>query len=197
MPGEWGWAGFADLGGNDRKLTYRLTCTAAGPALVRYVATTSNGQTKTVSLFGGAAWMEVVLSDPAEYYWDFDTPKNFAADGPTPGQYLFSTGATGPVGRAVDGVAAQVRAHGAFWAIKWNPARLALGLVTPDAPATLKIAPGGGSGGVGIEGSPPTAHFVTYAGLLESEPRLVMQRLRQTLAFRDPPAVTVHAVQER
>jgi hypothetical protein len=197
MPGEKGWAGFADLGGSDRKLTYRLTCTAAGPALVRYVATTSSGQTKTVSLFGGAAWIEVALSEPAEYYWDFDNPKNFAADGPSPGQYLFSTGATGAVGRTTDGVAAQVRCQGASWAVKWNPARLALGLVTPDAPATLKIAPGGGAGGVGIEGSSPTAHFVTYAGLLQSEPRLVMERLRQTLAFRDPPAVTVHGVQER
>jgi hypothetical protein len=94
-------------------------------------------------------------------------------------------------------VAAQVKAQGAFWAVKWNPARLALGLVTPDAPATLKIAPGGGAGGVGIEGSSPATHFVTYAGLLESEPRLVIERLRQALAFRDPPAVTVHAVQER
>ena len=49
-------------------------------------------------------------SEPTPIYWDFDDPKNFAADGPTPGTWLFSNGQSGPVGREADGVPAQVKA---------------------------------------------------------------------------------------
>ena len=37
----------------------------------------------------------------------------------------------------------------------------------------------------------------SYGGLLDAEPRAVMQRLQQTLAFRNPPLVSLHALQPR
>jgi hexosaminidase len=194
-PGETGWAGFSDAGLDHRNVQHTLTCTARGPALVRYQCTAPTGQVKTISLFAGCSWMEVVLSEPISYYWDFDDPKNFAAEFATPGQYLFSTGATGTVGRHADGVKAQVKAAGAQWAIKFNQQKLAVGMALPETPAVMGVAPGSGAGGVGIEGSIPASHFVTFAGILSSDAKETMTRLQQTLDFRNPPEVVLYALQ--
>ena len=98
MPGESTWEGFSDLHPL-RSTLYTLNCTADGPAMVEYECRDSSGHTKMVRLYGGASWLDVLLSEPTSGYWDFDAPKNFAADGPTPGQWLFSDGRTGAVGR--------------------------------------------------------------------------------------------------
>ena len=185
MPGEDSWSGFADLGGELRQSVNQVTCVAEGPARVRYQFTDGVNMEKTISLFGGCAWIEVLLSDPVGYYWDFDNPQNFAADGPTPGKYLFSNGATGAVGREADGVPAQVKADSVNWGVKWNEQQLALGLITPEVAARFVIAPGAGAGGVGIEGSPAASHFITFAGQLDAEPAITMQRLCQTLDLRE------------
>ncbi|MHB8969412.1 MAG: glycoside hydrolase family 20 zincin-like fold domain-containing protein [Pirellulaceae bacterium] len=197
MPGTSDWAGFSDLGGGYRHAVSTLTCVAKGPALVRYQCSDSLGMDKTISLFGGCSWMEVMLSDPVAYYWDFDNPQNFAADGPTPGKYLFSTGVTGSVGREADAVAAQVKADNVQWAIKFADDRLALGLATPETTARFVVAPGAGAGGVGIEGAPPVGHCVTFAGLLDAEPAITMERLRQTLDLRNQPGVILHIVEKK
>ena len=197
MPGETGWAGFSDIAEGHRDTPHNLACTARGPALVRYVCTDPAGMVKTISVFGGTSWMEVVLNEPVGHYWDFDNPRNFAADGPTPGTYLFSTGATGPVGKEADGVPAQVKAAGAFWGIKYNAEKIALGIATPEAAANHHVAPGAGAGGVGIEASAAAAHFVTFAGRLAAEPAETMRRLQQTLDFRNQPLITVGALEAR
>ncbi len=197
MPGETGWAGFSDLGGVHRSPKSVLVCVARGPALVRFRATEPGGLVKHVGLFGGASWMEVVLSEGVSYYWDFDNPKNFAADGPSPGKYLFSNGLTGAVGKQSQGVAAQVGAPGAFWGIKFNDQRLALGLLSPEGGVRFRLAPGAGAGGVGVESSNEASHYVTFAGLLEADPAQTMTRLRNALNFKTQPVVILHAVQGR
>ena len=194
-PGETGWAGFSDAGHDHRDIQHSLVCVARGPALVRYQCTAPTGQVKTLSLYASTSWMEVVLAEAVSYYWDFDDPKNFAAEFSTPGKYLFCSGAGGPVGKHADGVPAQVKAHGVHWGIKFNDQKLALGLATPETAAHFCIAPGSGAGGVGIEGSTPASHFVTYGGLLETEPAATMSRLLRTLDFRNPPQVAVHAIE--
>ena len=193
-PGVTGWSGFSDLGGEHRSAQNSLICLARGPAMVRYRCVEPSGLGKTITLFGGVSWMEVVLDDPASYYWDFDDTKNFASDGPTPGKYLFSNGTTGPVGARADGVRAQVEASGVFWSIKFNPQYLALGLVTPDAATRHHLAPGGGAGGVGAS---PAGHVVTYAGLLQGAPAEAMDDLQKTLSFRNPPEVVLHPIEPR
>lgn len=198
MPGTTGWAGFADMAFGYRTARHELVPRAQGPALVRYDCVEPNsGLVKTISLFAGASWIEVVLSEPAGHYWDFDDPANFAADGPAPGTYLFSTGATGPVGTQAAGVPAQVEEAGAFWGIKWNRGGLALGLATPEVAARHHVAPGAGAGGVGIEESPPAGHFVTFGGVLDGAPGEVMTSLAATLDFRNQPEVVLHGLQER
>jgi hypothetical protein len=197
MPGESGWAGFSDIAAGHRDTPHALACTARGPALVRYVGADPAGLAKTISVFGGASWMEVVLNEPVGHYWDFDNPKNFAADGPTPGTYLFSSGATGPVRKEADGVPGQVAAENVHWGIKFNAQKVAVGLATPETAARHLVAPGAGAGGVGIESSLPAGHFVTFAGLLDAEPAQVMRRLQQTLDFRNQPEVVLGALEAR
>ena len=196
MPGETDWAGFSDLNPH-RNSPYQLTCQARGPAMVEYECNAPSGHTKILRLYGGASWIEVLLNEPASVYWDFDNPKNFAGDGPTPGQWLFSDGQTGLVGREADGVPAQVKAPNAYWGIKHNPDRFALGLVTPETSTLHVIAPGAGAGGVGIEGSTPAPHFVTFAGLLTAPPADTMNRLQTTLDLKRPARVRLHSLQAR
>lgn len=196
MPGETGWAGFGDIGGR-RDSPYRLHCAARGPALVEYRCSDASGHTKSFSLYGGASWIEILLGEPTSIYWDFDDPKNFAADGPTPGTWLFSNGKSGPVGREADGVPAQLKARDTFWGVKYNADKLALGLITPEAATFHHIAPGAGAGGVGIEGSPPAQHFVTFAGRLETSPAETMNRLQTTLDLKRPVEVRLHSLQVR
>jgi len=197
MPGTDGWAGFSDLAQGHRSTKHELVCTAQGPAVVRYVCTDTAGLVKTVRLFAGASWMEVVLAEPTGHYWDFDDPKNFAADGPSPGTYLFSDGKAGPVGKQADGVPAQQRSGNGHWAVKFNRQKLALGLATPEVAAAHLVAPGDSAGGVGIERSTPACHFVTFAGILETEPAETMNRLRQTLDFRNQPELVLYGTEVR
>jgi hexosaminidase len=196
MPGESGWAGFSDLHPH-RGSPYQLSCKAHGPAMVEYECNDPWGHTKILRLYGGASWIEVLLNEPASVYWDFDNPKNFAADGPTPGRWLFSDGQSGRVGREAEGVPAQVKAPNTYWGMKHNPDRLALGLITPETATQYVIAPGAGAGGVGIEGSPPALHFVTFAGLLTAPPAETMNRLQATLDLKRPAGVRLHSVQAR
>ncbi len=196
QPGQGNWAGLADVPGDHRNLPNTLTCTARGPALVQYECRDETGLVKTINVFAGTSWMEVIFNEPVAYFWNFDNPKNFAADGPTPGAYLFSNDKAGPVGKQADGVAAQVKAQ-AHWAVKFNPQKLALGMTTPEAAARFVLAPGSGAGGVGIEGGPPVGHFVTYAGLLTSEPKQQMEQLRNTLDFTKQPEVVLFAVEKK
>jgi hypothetical protein len=196
MPGESGWAGFSDQNPY-RAAAYELSCKAHGPAMVEYECTDPWGHTKILRLYGGANWVEVLLNEPASVYWDFDNPKNFASDGPTPGQWLFSDGRSGLVGRAAEGVPAQVKAPKAYWGIKYRPDRMALGLVTPETATLYVIAPGAGAGGVGIEGSTPAPHFVTVAGVLTAPPAETMNRLQTTLDLNRPAGIRLHSVQAR
>ena len=196
MPGESGWAGFSDLHPH-RGSSYQLSCKAHGPAMVEYECNDPWGHTKILRLYGGASWIEVLLNEPASVYWDFDNPKNFAEDGPTPGQWLFSDGQSGLVGREAEGVPAQVKAPNTYWGLKHNPNRLALGLITPETSALHVVAPGAGAGGVGIESSPSALHFVTFAGVLNAPPAETMNRLQTTLDLKRPAGIRLHSVQAR
>jgi len=196
MPGESDWHGFSDLHPH-RNSPYGLDCRARGPAMVEYESTDQWGHTKILRLYGGANWVEELLNEPATVYWDFDNPRNFASDGPTPGQWLFSDGRSGTVGREADGVPAQVKAPDTYWGIKYNADRWALGLVTPETATLHVIAPGAGAGGVGVEGTPPAVHFVTFAGLLPAPPADTMNRLQATLDLNHPVAVRMHTIQAR
>lgn len=195
QPGETGWSGFSDIMGQLRAAPAQMTCLGAGPAMVRFNCAYASGETKQLTLFAGASWTEEMLSGVEGGYTDYDDPKSFAADGPTPGQYLFSGGEKGLVGKHADGRAAQVHVP-AVWCIKFNDRKMALGLVTPEAATPQCVGPGGGWGGVGVNGKPP-AHVVTFAGLLETEPDVTMKRLQQTLNLRNQPKISLFGLEQR
>lgn len=196
MPGESDWAGFADVNSR-RHNAYELVCKARGPAMVEYECTDTWGDTKVFRLYGHSSWMETWLAEPSTDYWNFDDPKNFSMDGPTPGTRLFSNGRSGAVGLESDGVPAQVKVYSTTWGMKFNADKLALGLITPGQSCTHIVAPGAGAGGVGIENSPPTRHFVTFGGVLTLEPAETMNRLQSTLNLQQPIKVAVHALETR
>ena len=197
MPGQNGWAGFSDMA-THRHCRHSLTCNARGPALVEFQCTDrACGVTKTISLYASASWVETMLSEPTPVYWDFDDPRNFAADGPTPGMWLFSNGRSGKVGPESEGVPAQVKAANTYWGIKYNENKLALGLVTPEVASLHCVAPGAGAGGVGIEGGPPAQHFVTFCGVLEGTPAETMNRLQSTLDLKRRVEVRAYPIQAK
>jgi hypothetical protein len=165
--------------------------------MVEYQFTDADDHAKTIRLYAGASWIEVFLNEPTSLYWDFDNPKNFAADGLSPGTWLFSNGKTGLVGRESDGVPAQVKMANCFWGVKYNSEKLALGLATPGTASFQLIAPGGGAGGVGVENPPPVAHFATFAGILDAPPADTMNRLQNTLNLKRPVEIKLHAIQKR
>ena len=123
---------------------------------------------------------------------------NFAADGPTPGTFLFSSGKTGPTPIAGNSVDLQTREAQTTWAAKFNENGLALGLTTPGHSATFVIGPGGGMGGVGIEHSESRSHFVTWAGMLDGRSiDSIMEAIHQTLDLKNQPKVTLYGKEEK
>jgi hypothetical protein len=72
-----------------------------------------------------------------------------------------------------------------------------LGLVTPETATLYVIAPGAGAGGVGVEGTPPALHFVTFAGLLTASPAVTMNRLQTTLDLNHAAGVRLYSLQAR
>ena len=163
--------------------------------MVEYRCSHATGLGKRIRCYAGSSWIEVDLNEPATYYWDFDDPDHFAADGPSPGKFLFSGGKTGPVAASAAGVSGQVKDSGQRWAAKFLPNKMALGLVTPESEGDFVVGPGAGAGGVGIESSPAVSHFVTYGGPCGESPQRVMDSLARTLNYRNQPAVTLYATQ--
>ena len=197
QPGESGWSGFADMGGDHRSSASRIEILSAGPVLARLRCTNEAGLVKTISVFAGAYWAEVLLNQAVGWFWNYDNTANFAADGPSPGTYLFSDGFTGKVGAEADGLEAQVKRGNVTWCAKTRPDGLLLALLTPEVKGRHVTAPGAGSGGVGIEGSPPVSHFVIVGGAADGPAGETLERLQQTLSLRDQAAVTVYGIQSR
>jgi hypothetical protein len=197
QPGETGWSGFADMSGALRSSPNELRLVQAGPAIVRLECVDESGLTKTVSVYAGQPWVEITLDSPTGWFWNYDDQRLLSAEGEVPAQYLFADGSTGPVGNNSDGVDAQVKRGNVRWGAKFAPDRLLLALLTPEVDARHCIGPGGGWGGVGLEGSPAVSHFVTYGGVCPKDPAATLNLLRQSLDFANQPKVTVYGWERR
>ena len=191
-PGDSDYHGFSDHG--ERSARYELVRLNNGPAMVRYGCYQDGELYKTLSVFAGLSVLDVLLEYPTEYYWDFDAPEIFAADGKTPGTLLFSNGTSGPTARRGNSADLQTWGRGSYWGIKSNASGTALGVATPEEPSDFVIGPGGGMGGVGIQGV-ARSHFVTFAGVLNASPQQTMNRLKETFDLKRQPRVTVYSLQ--
>ena len=195
QPGDTDWAGFADLNGAYRRAPNRLQVLSCGPALVRLRCTDPSGLTKTFSLWQGVPWVEVALSSPSPWLANYDDLAVMSAQSATPGQYLFSDGATGPLRPLTATPDCQARRDQVTWGAKYVPGGPLLALITPEVATSHLVGPGSGMGGPCTDNATPTAHFVIYGGRCPDAPREMLAALQAALDYRHPPLVTVYAVQ--
>jgi hypothetical protein len=189
-PGRGGWAGFADSGFVDRDAPFRIKVEAAGPVMVRLRATSdAAGSEKVFTFYAGLPLAEVMLAGPVGFYWDYDNAENFAADKPHPGTALFSNGHKEPVCKSNETIHAA--ANGVTWGAKIRDDGLLLANITPEVEGNHMTGPGGGWGGVGIEGSAPAAHFITVADKIEGDPAAFLNAIQQTLDMRHQPKLWI------
>ena len=194
-PGDDDYHGFSDHGTAERTVGYDLVCLNKGPAMVRYGCCQNGEICKTLSVYAGLPILDVITTNQTGYYWDFDNPELFAADGETPGKFMFSNGMTGSAPSRGSTIDFQTRGNGSYWGIKYNPSGIALGMATPEGLSDFVIGPGGGMGGVGIQGAART-HFVTFAGLLpDAFPDRMMDRLKETFNLKHQPRVICYLPQ--
>ncbi|MCL2623922.1 MAG: hypothetical protein FWD31_09685, partial [Planctomycetaceae bacterium] len=196
-PGNTSYHGFSDHGHADRSKRFELVCMNNGPAMVRYGCYFDGELVKTLTVYAGMPILDVITSYPTGYYWNFDDPDLFAADGKTPGTYLFSNGKTGPTPPKGASNDLQIKESGVFWAIKTNEQGLMHGMTTPEATSRFVIGPGGNMGGIGIESGDARSHFVTLAGVLaKNTPSGIMDQIRETYNLKNQPVVTQYAQEQ-
>jgi hypothetical protein len=196
-PGESDWAGFADIYGPQRSAVNRIEVLASGPAMVRLKCTGLEGLEKVISVYAGLPWIEVTLNSGQSWFWCYDDIALMGADSPAPATLLFSNGDTGKVKKTAPTSECQERRANVQWGAKFVPGGVLLALITPEAAATHVVGPGDGMGGVGVEGSPPAAHFVIYGGTCPRSPKETLDQLRAGLDYRNQPSVEVYAVQRQ
>jgi len=189
QPGETGWAGFFDVR-EYRSEPFILDCEANGPVLVRYRMKAADGFAKVVSFYGDQPWCEIQLSQPVSYCWNFDDADLMSASSKTPGQFLFSNGRTGTVSKPGQLSESETKT---MWVAKFRPDGLTLACITPDETATHRAGPGGGMGGVGVDGAGGAAHFIIFGGVLNNTAtiRNSMEELRRTMTLVDPPSLFI------
>jgi hypothetical protein len=196
-PGDSSFHGFCDHGFADRTKMFDLDSMNDGPAMVRYGCFAYGELMKTLTVYAGVPIIDVILTEKTGYFWNFDDPDIFAADGNTPGTFLFSNGITGPTPPKGNSISLQTREQDVSWAIKTNENGLIHGLTTPESPTCFVIGPGSGMGGVGIETHDSHSHFVTYAGsLAKDQSASIMDKVRDTYNLKNQPVVILYA-QER
>jgi hypothetical protein len=194
-PGESDWAGFADIYGPQRNAVNRIEVLASGPAMVRLKCTGLEGLEKVISVYAGLPWVEVTMNSGQSWFWCYDDIALMGADSPTLATFLFSNGDTGKVKRTAPTSECQERRPNVHWGAKFVPGSILLALITPEVAATHVVGPGAGMGGVGVEGSPPVAHFIIYGGPCPPSPKETLDQLRAGLDYRNQPAVEAYAVQ--
>jgi hypothetical protein len=131
------------------------------------------------------------------WFWCYDDITLMGAESPTPGSFLFSDGHTGKV-RKISGTSeCQERRNGVHWSAKFVPGGPLLAVITPEVAGLHVVGPGGGMGGVGVEGSPPASHVIIYGELCPSSPKDTLDQLCVGLDYRSQPTIEVYAVQSR
>ncbi|MHB1000145.1 MAG: beta-N-acetylhexosaminidase [Armatimonadota bacterium] len=196
-PGETDWSGFADNFMPYRNLPNKMEVLANGDVLVRVKCTDSTGMEKTFSVWAGVPWVEVTYNAPCNWISCYDDISIMGARSRTPGTFLFSDGFTGQI--KPDGVSttSQVARDNTYWSAKYVPDGVLLALVTPEVQARHASGPGGGMGGVMLEGGPASAHFVIYGSKCPGSVAETLNKVQASLDLRNQPAVTISGVSNR
>ncbi|MBM3499299.1 MAG: hypothetical protein FJX74_11590 [Armatimonadetes bacterium] len=188
QPGEADWAGWFD-DPRLRRSPFTLRVIAEGPAVGIIRAESEDGYAKEFYFWKDLSYAECVFSDATGMSWAFDSTANFAADSPMPGTAYLSSGFSGPVPAGAEQRQVPEGGAQAWWCCKTRADGLTLGLITPTEQTRMKVGPGGGWGGVGIEGSNPCRYFAVYCDVDPRGPGAV-EEAYHTLARDDPITVT-------
>jgi hypothetical protein len=194
QPGTRDWAGFLDLN-SVRQTPFVLRPVAVGPVAVMIEAAEEHGLVKYVTVYAGLPVVEMRLSAPTPWMWNYDDVRNFAADGEAPGTARLADGTEAPVPKMGEQIHIRPRTR-VRWGVKYRADGLTLGLITPGADTDMRIGPGGGWGGVGIEQSAPADWFLTYCDVTEGTWRTVAA-LADAMRPETPIRVTVGRVERR
>ncbi|HOD82459.1 MAG: O-GlcNAcase NagJ precursor [Planctomycetes bacterium ADurb.Bin126] len=194
IPGRSAHHGFSDLGRSERAAKFELTLEADGPLLVRARCVSPDGVEKRMTFWANRSWFEVALDRPVGYYWDFDDDALMSAGSATPGRATFSDGHQADVGKAGE---LSLARPGTTWGFKRREDGLTLALITPGAGCTHRVGPGGGMGGVGVEGGGEAQHFVTLCDVIGDDPAGRCRSLDATLDLRSPPKVFAPPAEEK
>ncbi len=193
QPGGREWQGFADIIGVNRTAANKIELLESGPVRWRVRCTAVTGVVKTFDLWRQAPYIECSLDAPTNWFACYDDGSLMGADTRTPGSYLFENGDTGPLHLVSSSTECQERRQGQRWCAKYTRGGPMIGLLTPEAACLHGVGPGGGMGAVFSEGNPDVSRFVIYGGIAPSDPRAEMDRLRATLDFTAPPAISISA----
>lgn len=196
-PGRSGWSGFADVGREgSRDANFQITVETAGPVMARIKATAPSAMAeKLFTFYAGKPYVEVMLANATDFYWNYDNADDFAKDRGNPGTAIFSNGHSEPVCASDEQVHAVAR--GATWGAKTRPDGLLLANITPEVDATQMTGPGGGWGGTGIEQSKPAAHFIILADKVAGDPAALLDSVRDSLDMREQPKMKLSGLQAR
>lgn len=196
-PGEKDWFGFADNYYPHRNANYNIDVISNGPVLVRLRCEGSTGLNKTISVWADVPWVEVTYDWPVAWFSCYDNASIMGAESATPGNYLFSDGESGKIKPNMPSAPCQVIRENVTWSAKYVLGGCMLALVTPEVAARHLIGPGGGMGGVMIEGGIGAAHYVVYGDVCPKSPKDTLDCLRATLNYQHPPTTTIYKVENR
>jgi len=136
-----------------------------------------------------------MLAQPLGFYWDYDSVNNFAAATGNPGTALSSDGFTQAICKSDEQV--HVDRANVTWCAKTRADGLTLANLTPEVAAHHMTGPGGGWGGVGIEGSAPVSHLLTFADKLTGDPAAMLNVVTQTMDLRNQPQMWMGKAERR
>lgn len=194
QPGTHDWCGFLDFNWV-RRTPFALRIVSAGPVVAIVHAVEPSGTEKCIAAYSGLPLVEMFSSEASGWMWNYDNVGNFAGDAPMPGRARLADGTEAAVPRSDEQVhimpAKRVR-----WGAKYRPDGLTLGLITPAAPTDMRIGPGDGWGGIGIERSAATDWFVTYCDVTQGTWRSVAE-LGEALVPDKAIRVVVGQLQKR
>jgi len=194
QPGNSGWAGFNDVM-SARTSHFNVEPVAVGPVVAVLRASDPWGLQEVLYFYADLPYVETLLSQPVDMYWNYDNVAVMAGDSKTPGMGRFSDGTQAPVPKSAERV--HLTAGGdrkAWWSAKYRGDGFTLGLITPAEAAVHMVGPGGGWGGIGIEQSNPCRYFVIFADVTPDTWQSV-QRVADTLSMQPPVKAVIGSVE--
>lgn len=194
QPGNSDWAGFNDVM-SARTTYFKIEPVAVGPVAAVMRASDPWGLQEMLYFYADLPYVEIMLSQPTDIYWNYDDTAVMAGDSETPGTARFSDGTQAPVPKSTERV--HLTAAGerkALWSAKFRGDGLTLGLITPAEPTLHMIGPGGGWGGIGIEQSNPCRWFVMFADVAPDTWRTV-RSVADTFSMQPPVKAVISGVE--